>query len=78
MSVHFCYSKPDPTDRRGVDYDTEGHVTVELLRQFGPPGDFDFYLCGPSLFMNSSYSGLTGMGVRQEHIYYESFVQERF
>jgi ferredoxin len=73
MKVHFCYSKPESTDRRGVDYDTKGHVTLDLLRQFGPPGDFDFYLCGPSLFMNSLYSGLTGMGVQPDRIHYESF-----
>lgn len=73
MSVHFCYSKPLSTDRRGFDYDSDGHVTIDLLRQFGPPGEFDFYLCGPSLFMNSLYSGLTGIGVRPERIHYESF-----
>jgi ferredoxin-NADP reductase/phenylpropionate dioxygenase-like ring-hydroxylating dioxygenase large terminal subunit len=73
MNVHFCYSKPLSTDRRGFDYDSGGHITTDLLRQFGPPGEFDFYLCGPLLFMNSLYSGLTGIGVRPEHIHYESF-----
>ncbi len=73
MSVHFCYSKPDATDRSGFDYDSAGHVSLDLLRQFGPPGDFDFYLCGPSLFMNSLYSGLTGIGVQPDCIHYESF-----
>ena len=73
MKLHFCYSKPVSTDHLGIDYDTNGHVTIDLLRQFGSPGDFDFYLCGPSLFMNSLYSGLTGMGVPPERIHYESF-----
>ncbi|MGA8593646.1 MAG: SRPBCC family protein [Bryobacteraceae bacterium] len=73
MNVHVCYSKPASTDHRGVDYDSHGHITIDLLRRFGPPGDFDFYLCGPSLFMNSLYSGLTGIGVRSERIHYESF-----
>ena len=73
MRVHFSYSKPVSMDRRGIDYDNEGHITMDLLKEFGPPGDFDFYLCGPSLFMNSLYSGLTGIGVRPDRIHYESF-----
>ena len=73
MKLRFCYSKPGSTDRLGVDYDTDGHITIDLLSQFGPPGDFDFYLCGPHLFMNSLYSGLTGMDVPPERIHYESF-----
>jgi ferredoxin len=73
MTVHFCYSKPDAADRCGVEYDSAGHVSLDLLRQFGLPGDFDFYLCGPSLFMNALYSGLTGTGVQPERIHYESF-----
>jgi ferredoxin-NADP reductase/phenylpropionate dioxygenase-like ring-hydroxylating dioxygenase large terminal subunit len=73
MSVHFCYSQAASSDRRHLDYDSDGHVTIDLLKRFGPPGEFDFYLCGPSLFMNSLYSGLTGIGVLPERIHYESF-----
>lgn len=73
MKVHVCYSKPASTDKLGVTYDSEGHVTVDLLKQLGPPSDFDFYLCGPLLFMNSLYSGLIGMGVDPDRILYESF-----
>ncbi len=73
MHVHVCYSQPGSGDTLGVDYDSQGHVTIDLLRQFAPPGDFDFYLCGPSLFMNSLYSGLTGIGIQPDRIHYESF-----
>jgi hypothetical protein len=73
MTVHVCYSRPTTGDKAGVAYDTEGHITIDLLRQLRPPGQFDFYLCGPSLFMDSLYSGLIGLGVRPERIHFESF-----
>jgi ferredoxin-NADP reductase len=73
LSVHVCFSSPSPEDKIGVDYDNKGRVDISLLTALLPPGDFDFYLCGPSEFMNSLYSGLTGTGVRPERIHYESF-----
>ena len=73
MSVFFCYSRPETVDAPNIDYNASGHITIDHLRRCGPPSDFDFYLCGPSLFMNSLYSGLTGMGVSPERIHYESF-----
>jgi hypothetical protein len=48
-------------------------VSIETLKQMLPFGDYDFYLCGPPPFMKSLYDGLTGIGVREERIHYESF-----
>lgn len=73
MSVHVRYSSPGAEDQIGVTHDSMGRIDIDLLRQLLPSGDHDFYLCGPSEFMNSLYHGLTGMGVPPEHIYYESF-----
>jgi ferredoxin-NADP reductase/phenylpropionate dioxygenase-like ring-hydroxylating dioxygenase large terminal subunit len=73
LSVHVCFSGPLPDDQIGVTYDSKGRVEMGLLTALLPPGDYDFYLCGPSDFMNSLYSGLTRTGVRPERIHYESF-----
>ncbi|MEB3212834.1 MAG: 2Fe-2S iron-sulfur cluster-binding protein, partial [Leptolyngbyaceae bacterium] len=73
VTAHISYSTPDPDDQVGIDYDSEGYVDIELLKQVLPFNDFDFYLCGPQAFMQSLYTGLTDLGVRPERIHYESF-----
>jgi ferredoxin-NADP reductase/phenylpropionate dioxygenase-like ring-hydroxylating dioxygenase large terminal subunit len=73
MNVHIRYSQPTGGDRLGTTHDGEGHVTADVLKELLPLDDYDFYLCGPPLFMQSLYDGLTGIGVRRERIHYESF-----
>jgi ferredoxin-NADP reductase/phenylpropionate dioxygenase-like ring-hydroxylating dioxygenase large terminal subunit len=73
MKVHVVYSQPGADDVQGVAYHGEGHVTIDVLKQVLPFGDYDFYLCGPPAFMQSLYDGLIGIGVRREHIHFESF-----
>jgi ferredoxin-NADP reductase/phenylpropionate dioxygenase-like ring-hydroxylating dioxygenase large terminal subunit len=73
MKVHVRYSRPDAEDRLGVTHDGEGHVTIDVLREVLPFGDYDFYLCGPPPFMQSLYDGLLALGVRPERIHFESF-----
>jgi carnitine monooxygenase subunit len=73
LSMHVCFSKPSPEDQLGVHYDSKGRVDATLVSALLPPGDFDFYLCGPSEFMQALYSGLTATGVQPERIHYESF-----
>jgi ferredoxin-NADP reductase/phenylpropionate dioxygenase-like ring-hydroxylating dioxygenase large terminal subunit len=73
FNVHIRYSQPLPEDKIGVTHDSVGRIDIDLLTRLLPLGDYDFYLCGPSQFMNSLYSGLTAIGVRPERIHYESF-----
>jgi ferredoxin-NADP reductase/phenylpropionate dioxygenase-like ring-hydroxylating dioxygenase large terminal subunit len=73
LNIHVCYSQPAPGDQLGVTHNSNGRIGIELLQQLCPGGEFDYYLCGPSEFMNSLYSGLTGNGVPPERIHYESF-----
>jgi ferredoxin-NADP reductase/phenylpropionate dioxygenase-like ring-hydroxylating dioxygenase large terminal subunit len=73
MSVHVRYSSPGTGDEIGVTHDSVGHVDINLLTQLLSASDRDFYLCGPSEFMNSLYHGLTEVGVPPERIYFESF-----
>ena len=72
-TAHICYSQPEAADPLGTDYDSEGQVNIDLLKQVLPFDDFDCYLCGPQAFMQSLYDGLTALGVQTERIHYESF-----
>jgi ferredoxin len=73
MKVHIRYSQPGSTDRLGITHDSEGRITIDVLKELLPLNDYDFYLCGPPPFMQSLYDGLTWIGVRRERIHYESF-----
>jgi len=73
MKVHIRYSQPGSTDQLGITHDSEGRITIDVLKELLPLNDYDFYLCGPPPFMQSLYDGLTGIGVRRERIHYESF-----
>ena len=71
--VHVCYSKPLPTDVKGVDYQHEGRVTVELMKTLLPSNNFGFFLCGPGSFMESITEDLRAWGVPDEWVHFEAF-----
>lgn len=73
IHTHIVYSQPRSQDMEGRNYDSRGHVNVELLKRLLPPAAYDFYLCGPRPFMKSLYDGLRAWGVAESHIYYEFF-----
>ena len=73
LTAHIRYSAPGEDDRLGTTHDSEGHIDMALLRDLLPFDDYDFYLCGPAPFMQATYDGLSGLGVRGERIHYESF-----
>ncbi len=57
----------------GKDYHHHGHISPQLLRALLPLDDYDFYLCGPSGFMQSMYDMLRTLGVNNERIFAEEF-----
>lgn len=73
VRVHFRYSRPAAGEEQGRDFDSLGHVDVELLRSLLPFDDYDFYLCGPTPFMQSIHAGLESMHVPDARIHYEFF-----
>ncbi|HEB29103.1 MAG TPA: 2Fe-2S iron-sulfur cluster binding domain-containing protein [Porticoccus sp.] len=73
LHVHFCHSKPLATDVEGEDYDSLGHIDIELIKSLLPFDDHEFYICGPAPFMTSLYDGLKGLNVSHERIHYEFF-----
>jgi ferredoxin-NADP reductase len=72
---HLCnaYSRPGASDRLGINYDVEGHVTLALLQQLGVPRAADFYLCGPTGFLADLVEGLKAWEVDTSRIHTEVF-----
>ena len=67
------YSRPDATDRPGVDFDAAGRLTVTLLEKLGVPRESDFYLCGPPAFLEDFTAGLGSWGVARDRVHTEVF-----
>ena len=70
---HIWYSRPDPTDQAGTDYDAVGRITPEALEAAGAPIDGEYYLCGPSGFMDALREGLAALGVPAGRVHTEIF-----
>ncbi len=70
---HIVYSKPDANDKRGVDYDSVGHVDTPLLDGLGVTRDADFYLCGPPSFLKQLPQSLKTWGADSARIHLEVF-----
>jgi len=56
-----------------VDFDATGHVDVDLLEKAGILKSAEFYLCGPSSFLQSMREGLRAWGVASENVHLEIF-----
>jgi ferredoxin-NADP reductase/MOSC domain-containing protein YiiM len=71
--IHIRYSSPGPEDRLGVDFDARGHLDTSVLKNLGVPRDADFYICGPSAFMDDVTGGLADWRVAASRIHTEIF-----
>jgi ferredoxin-NADP reductase/MOSC domain-containing protein YiiM/ferredoxin len=69
----IAYSKPDPTDRIGKDFDLQGHLDLARLQQLALPADADFYLCGPTAFQRDITESLIALQVPPGSIRQETF-----
>ena len=67
------YSRPDPEDHIGTDYDELGHITPERIAATAAPIDSEFYLCGPTTFMTAITAGLETLGVPTARVHTEAF-----
>jgi nitric oxide dioxygenase len=72
-TVHSVYSQPEASDRLGVDYDTVGHLSLELLQAIVPDPHREFYFTGPIKFMRHVRTALHQWGVPARHVHYECF-----
>ena len=70
---YISYSRPDPQDRAGVDFDSSGRIGVEVFDKMAVPRDADFYLCGPPAFLHDLTAGLLAWGVADHQVHSEVF-----
>ena len=70
---HILYSKPDIEDKLGQDYDGIGHLDMTALDHLGVPRAGDFYICGPTGFMQDLIKRLAAAGVAAGRIHTEIF-----
>jgi ferredoxin-NADP reductase/MOSC domain-containing protein YiiM len=70
------YSRPEPDDHIGTDYDELGHITAEGIAATGASTDSEFYLCGPTPFMIAIRTGLDMLGVPTARVHTEAFGAE--
>lgn len=69
----IAYSRPGRSSHKGVDFDFEGHISVEHIRLVIKERDCEFYICGPEKMMRSISQGLERHGVPSVDIRFESF-----
>ena len=73
IHLQVCYSKPGTGDARGREYQHEGRVSIELLKELLPSNNFEYYLCGSGAFMKSLTDGLAAWGVPDKDVHFEAF-----
>ena len=70
---YIVYSRPAAIDQVGADFDAPGHIDAALLEKIGVLRNGDFYLCGPTSFLQNMRDGLRNWGVLGENVHTEVF-----
>jgi ferredoxin-NADP reductase/MOSC domain-containing protein YiiM/ferredoxin len=70
---YVCYSRPNPSDRIGENFDAIGHLSRSVFEAIGVPREADVYLCGPTRFMADMKAALAALGVARQRIHVELF-----
>jgi len=66
-------SQPSKNDKAGLDFNHSGRINADAYRQLLMLDDYDFFVCGPTDFMQSQYDALLSLGVSDARIFAESF-----
>lgn len=73
-AVHVVRTLTDSEGAQmGRDFDAAGRLDIKLLSERLPFNDYDFYLCGPTGFMQSLYDGLRKLNIADSRIHAEAF-----
>ncbi|WP_347710390.1 PAS domain S-box protein [Ancylobacter sp. WKF20] len=73
LSSTLVYSRPEPGDEIGRDYDEAGPLTLDRLAALAPLDEAEIYVCGPLRFLRAFVPGLAARGVPMERLHYEFF-----
>jgi ferredoxin-NADP reductase/MOSC domain-containing protein YiiM/ferredoxin len=74
---YIQYSRPRNDDLPGVNFDALGHLKTAALEPLGVSRDADFYLCGPTAFLQAFTNGLATWGVAPERVHSEIFGSQK-
>ena len=69
----LCFSAPQPEDLVGRDYHHQGRIDIKLLQTQLPAKLYHFYICGPTLMLESLVLALEDWKVPVTHIHFEAF-----
>lgn len=69
----ICASQPLPNESLGHDFQQQGRIDINLLRNTLPLKPFHFYICGASSMLENLVPALEDWGVPDERIHYEAF-----
>jgi ferredoxin-NADP reductase/MOSC domain-containing protein YiiM len=70
---YIVYSRPATIDQVGAAFDASGHIDTALLEEIGVSQGSNFYLCGPSSFLQNMRDGLRNWGVLAGNVHTEIF-----
>jgi ferredoxin-NADP reductase/MOSC domain-containing protein YiiM len=70
---YIVYSQPAATDKIETDFDSPGHINAALVEKIGVSPDSEFYLCGPTSFLENMRDGLRNWGVSSGNVHTEIF-----
>jgi nitric oxide dioxygenase len=73
MVTLVVYDAPLKGDVENKKCDRVGFVTTDLLREWTPYTEANFYFCGPLPFMRNVYASLQELGVGEKRVRYEFF-----
>ena len=71
--LNIVYSRPEPGDVQGRDFQHAGYVDIDLLKNILPAGRHDFCVCGPPAMMESLVPALRAWRIPEENIHFEAF-----
>jgi ferredoxin-NADP reductase/MOSC domain-containing protein YiiM len=70
---YIVYSQASASASLGGDFDARGHLDLDVVTRLGIAREADFYLCGPSAFLQDLTRGLLSWGVLRSRIHSEIF-----
>ena len=70
------YSEPTVEDKKLINFDFTGLLTIDIFSALKVSNDSDFYFCGPTKFMANTLLILQKMNIKESQINYEFFGPE--
>ena len=73
LHIHRALSSPGSDAVAGRDFEITGRLDFAQIKARLPLDDYDFYLCGPSGFLQGMYDGLRALNIVDQRIHAEAF-----